>query len=71
MLKSILNLKGVRVVEKSELKLISGGVRYRITCIFPDGNNWSGASESSWVATRMDQHCSSQGGTTALSYEAS
>lgn len=54
MLKSIAKLKSIKVIEKSALKSIHGGVRYRITCIFPDANNWSGASEYSWVATSMD-----------------
>jgi len=70
MLKNILNLEGVKQLNRSELNLIKGmgvsfisGACHTVTCSFSDGLGWEINTNDSGVANSFEDRCEAQGGT--------
>ena len=59
-----LNLKGMTVLNKEQLKSIHAG--YSVTCYFNDGTSWTGSTSSLDVVDQMEDHCRSSPGVLSI-----
>lgn len=66
MLKNILNLKGIKELQKEDLRTVKGGSGYTVTCHFSDGGYWQGHTHDSRTAAEMRVHCRYSGGNDGL-----